>query len=278
MNRIQFDGVISNPPYSINSHKTGKSSYGDFAEIAYDNLKEGGYGIMVHPPGFRKPNSSHNHLMTEVQVEKLSIHSSKEGLKVFGASTPYDWYSYKKEKRNHNTKVRFQNSNEWVEVDFNNYPFIPNHSIELLEKYLNTDKSIPRLNVKVGRAPRHKDKKNPSKFDPTVYFDNCFVNVNKTTPNGIPEFTYDKKPQSYYKEKKVIFKEGGKFYPYYDEGNYGVTDNCMYVLVKTKEEAESIINYLNSEEANTYREACQVSGGFRTVCDMLNVIPNPHYV
>ena len=278
MGKVQFDGVISNPPYSINSHKTGKSAYGDFAEIGYNLLKEGGYGVMVHPPGLRKPNNKRHYLMRDVQVEKLSIHSAKEGSKVFNANTSYDWYTYRKEERSGPTSVRFQDSTEWVDVDFRDYPFVPNHSLELLQKYLNTDVSVPRLNAQIGRAPRFKDKKNPNKFDPTVHFEGCYVNVNKTSPNGEPEFVYDKKPQPYYQQKKVIFKEGGNFYPYYDEGKYGVTDNCMYILVDSKEEADDIIEYLNSEEANTYREACQLSGGFRTVCSMLNVIPNPHYV
>jgi hypothetical protein len=278
MGKIQFDGVISNPPYSINSHKTGKSAYGDFAELGYNLLKEGGYGIMVHPPGLRKPTNKRHYLMRDVQVEKLSIHSSKEGVKVFNANTSYDWYSYCKEERTGPTKVRFQASEEWVDVDFRDYPFVPNHSLDLLQKYLNTDASIPRLNAAVGRAPRFKDKKNPNKFDPTVYFEGCYVNVNKTTPNGEPEFVYDKKPQPYYQQKKVIFKEGGNFYPYYDDGKYGVTDNSMYILVDSEEEGHAIMEFLNSEEANTYREACQLSGGFRTVCSMLNVIPNPYYV
>lgn len=278
MGKVEFDGVISNPPYSINSHKTGKSAYGDFAEIGYNLLKEGGYGIMVHPPGLRKPNNPRQYLMRDVQVEKLSIHSSVEGKKVFNASTPYDWYSYRKEERTGPTQVRFQGSEEWVDVDFRDYPFVPNHSIDLLKKYLNTDSSIPRLNAQIGRAPRFKDKKNPNKFDPTVYFEGCYINVNKTTPDGNPEFVYDKKPQPYYQQKKVIFKEGGNFYPYYDDGKYGVTDNSMYILVDSEEEGHAIVEFLNSEEANTYREACQLSGGFRTVCSMLNVIPNPYYV
>ena len=278
MCKIQFDGVISNPPYSINSHKTGKSTYGDFAETAYELLKNDGYGIMVHPPGLRKPTNKRHYLMRDVQVEKLSIHSSKEGLKVFNAATPYDWYSYCKKERTGPTQVRFQDTQDWVNVDFRDYPFVPNHSLNLLEKYLNTDASIPRLNPIIGRAPRFKDKKNSNKFDPTVYFDGCYVNVNKTTLNGEPEFVYDKKPQSYYQQKKVIFKEGGNFYPYYDDGQYGVSDNCMYIVVNSKEEGNVIVEYLNSEEANQYRDACQLSGGFRTVCDMLKVIPNPHYV
>ena len=51
----------------------------------------------------------------------------------------------------------------------------------------------------------------------------------------------------------------------------------MFVVVDSKEEADDIIEYLNSPEADKYRRACQISGGFRTVCDMLKVIPNPHY-
>lgn len=273
---IEFDVSVSNVPYSLESHNTGSSTYESFAQIQYDRTKEGGIMIAVHPPGMRKPNSDYRNLLIDNQVEKLSIHSSDEGKKNFKANTPYDWYVLRKIPRTGPTQVRFEKSEKWVDVDFRDFPFIPNHSLDILKKYINTDASIPRLNPQIGRAWRHISRSKT--YDPMVPFEGAYVSINKTTATGELNLCYNKVPQPEADKKKVVFREGGNFYPYYDDGQYGVSDNCMYVLVDSKEEADDIIEYLNSPEANQWRLASQISGGFRTVCDMLKVIPNPHYV
>ncbi len=273
---IKFDITVSNPPYSLNSHNTGSSSYEEFVNKQYELTKDGGYMIAVHPPGLRKPNNSSRNLLIDNQVQKLSIHSSQEGKKTFNAGTPYDWYILQKTERINPTKVRFEGSSDWVSIDLRDYPFIPNHSFDILQKYLNTDKSIPRLNPKIGKAWRHISRSKT--YDPLVPFEGSFASINKTTATGELNLCYNKTQEPETNLKKVVFREGGNFYPYYDDGVYGVSDNCMFIVVDSKEEADDIIEYLNSEEADTYRKACQISGGFRTVCDMLKVIPNPYYV
>lgn len=273
---IKFDVTVSNPPYSLDSHNTGSSTYESFAQKQYELTKDGGHMIAVHPPGLRKPNNPSRNLLIDNQVHKLSIHSSLEGKKTFNAGTPYDWYILQKTPRTNGTEVRFEGSQKWVNIDLRDYPFIPNHSLDVLQKYLNTDSSIPRLNPQIGKAWRHICRSKT--YDPTVSFDGAFVSINKTTATGELNLCYNKTQEPEATHKKVVFREGGNFYPYYDDGKYGVSDNCMFVLVDSKEEADDIIEYLNSSEADIYRKACQISGGFRTVCDMLKVIPNPHYV
>lgn len=273
---IQFDVTISNPPYSLDSHNTGSTSYESFVEKQYELTKNNGLLITVHPPGLRKPNNSYKDILINNQVKRLSIHSSQEGKKTFNAGTPYDWYVLEKTPRTSGTEVRFQDTQEWISIDFRNYPFIPNHSFDILQKYLNTDSSIPRLNPQIGRAWRHICRSKT--YDPLIPFENSYISINKTTASGELNFCYNKTQEPEATKKKVVFREGGNFYPYYDDGKYGVSDNCMFIIVNSKEEADDIIDYLNSSEADTYRKACQISGGFRTVCDMLKVIPNPHYV
>lgn len=273
---IQFDVTISNPPYSLDSHNTGSSAYEDFVEKQYQLTKDNGLMIAVHPPGLRKPNNSHRNLLIDNQVKKLSIHSSVEGKKTFKAGTPYDWYALHKTPRTGPTQVRFEGSESWIDVDFRDYPFIPNHSLDILQKYLNTNPGIPRLNPQIGKAWRHICRSKT--YDPMIPFDNAFVSINKTSASGELNLCYNKTQEPEATKKKVVFREGGNFYSYYDDGKYGVSDNCMFIVVDSKEEADDIIEYFNSQEANKYRRACQISGGFRTVCDMLKVIPNPHYV
>lgn len=269
----QFSVTISNPPYSVGAHNSGKVSYEQFSRKQYELTEEGGLMVAVHPPGMRKPGSKEGWILDNNQVEKLSIHDTKEGKKVFKATTPYDWYALRKVERTGPTKVQFQGSEEWVDVNFEEFPFIPNNCIETLEKYINTDSSVPRLLWKQGRQAVRNKKKG---FDPFVKKEGFFTNIYKLTSDG-PEYCYGPSPEQHFKAKKVIVTEGGA-HAYYDDGQYGVSDQCYYIEVDTKEEADSIIEYINSQEFADWCIACTLSGNWRVVREMLNVIPNPHYV
>lgn len=54
MSQIKFDVIISNPPYSLDSHNTGSSAYEDFVEKQYQLTKDNGLMIAVHPHGLIK--------------------------------------------------------------------------------------------------------------------------------------------------------------------------------------------------------------------------------
>ena len=270
-----FSVTISNPPYSSNSHATGSKIYDKFIELQYELTEDNGELITVHPPGFRKPSSPMRRILTHNQVHKLSMHSAKEGQKVFGASTSYDVYSLTKQKRTKPTEVKFIGSDDWIDLDLSSLPFIPNSNIEILLKFLSTDSSIPRLKFKKGTAIRHKGR--TSGYDPIVEHKSLHKNLFKIVGNKL-SYCYTVKREPGSAEKKVVVSENGKFEPYYDDGQYRCSDQLYYVEVQSKEEADSIISYLKSDEAELYRESCLITGGFRIDHQMLSAIPNPYYL
>lgn len=270
-----FSVTISNPPYSTNSHSSGSSIYDKFIELQYELTEDNGELITVHPPGFRKPTSRMNKMLVDNQVHKLSMHSSKEGVKVFGANTAYDVYNLTKTPRTHSTKVRFVGSDDFVDIDLRQYPFITNNNIEILDKFIDTSSDVPRLVFKKGKAIRHKARTNG--YDPTVEHKSLFKNIFKIV-SGELQFCYTIKREESSHTPKVIISEQGKFCPYFDNGQYGCSDQLYYICVDSEDEAECIIDYLKSDEMELYRQSCMITGGFRTDINMLQVIPNPYYL
>ena len=129
-------------------------------------------------------------------------------------------------------KVRFTGEDQWVEFNMDKYPCIPNHSLDLLDKFVSTDSTIPRLDIIKGNARRHKTQlKKSETFDPTKEFDGAYTNIFKTTGDSVTH-CYDVKPSSYRNTPKVVLMESGK-YPVYDDGKYGVSDQCFWMEVSS---------------------------------------------
>ena len=271
----KFSVTVSNPPFSVGSHGTGKNDYVKFVRKQYELTEEGGKMIAIHPYAMRREQN--RDFYRDNNVTHLSIHSSNE--KIFGkdVNTPVEWYVLEKKERDSDMQVRFSGEDEWVTFDMSKYPFIPNHSLDLLNKFISADSNIPRLNFIKGNARRHKSRlKKGENFDPTQPFSGAHVNIFKTTDKGVT-YCYDIIPSPYKNELKVIIGEGGK-YPVYDDGKHGVSDQCFWMVVDSKEEADAIIEYLQNDEFARYCHACCLGAQFRVSPDMLNVIPNPHYV
>ena len=54
---INFDIIMGNPPYNLSGSKSHgeKNSYVHFSLKALELLKNGGFLLMIHPPGYRIP-------------------------------------------------------------------------------------------------------------------------------------------------------------------------------------------------------------------------------
>ena len=127
----KFDVIVANPPYQSSEESNRKTQpiWHLFVEKALDILIEGGYMSMVHPSGWRNIDGifkKTQKLLTSRQILYLEMHDTKDGLKVFKATTPYDYYCIKNTKNNgYITKIKGQNKI----IDFLNLTdmeFIPN--------------------------------------------------------------------------------------------------------------------------------------------------------
>ena len=137
-----FDVVIANPPYQYKKspeHKKTSPIWDKFIPVCFDNTKEEGWVIMVHPAGWRNIDGrfkkTQQYLRSKT-IHYLNINDVKDGNRVFGASTRFDWYvAQNKPASGIETKIIDQDNKTWFRV-LDNKEFIPNGMFDEIERLL----------------------------------------------------------------------------------------------------------------------------------------------
>jgi hypothetical protein len=107
----KFDITVGYPPYSVSKQNAdkqgaiGKTIWPDFVrKYLAEELKRNGYMVVVTPPGWRAISGRYKKIQKYFKTKdvlKLNINSVKDGRKLFGVSTPFDYYCI----QNNNTEV-----------------------------------------------------------------------------------------------------------------------------------------------------------------------------
>ena len=72
-------------------------------------MVDGGYLVAVHPSGWRNADGMFKNIQTLLKSKQLSyleVHSKSDGMKTFGASTPYDFYCLHNVQNTMFTKIK----------------------------------------------------------------------------------------------------------------------------------------------------------------------------
>lgn len=126
----KFDVVVMNPPYQEQKpgFKKTQPLWHLFVQKTIAKLSEGGYLSAVHPSGWRNVDGvfkKTQQLMLSKQIINLNSNTFKEGIRVFGAKTDFDFYCLKNTSPYTETQINTQEGVEEV-VDISNMEFIPN--------------------------------------------------------------------------------------------------------------------------------------------------------
>lgn len=104
-------------------------------------LKNTGYLVFVHPSTWRKPQSvkskmkEYFELMTCTnKLLYLEIHSSKDGVKIFGCAIRYDYYVLQKEKNNNYMTIVKDEKGIISKINLSNYEWLPNYYFKKISK------------------------------------------------------------------------------------------------------------------------------------------------
>jgi hypothetical protein len=98
----KFDICLGNPPYQDLVGKSNTEPIWDkFISKSLELTTDGGYLTMVHPSGWRSPDGRFRYIyniLTKLEILYLSMNGFKEGSRVFGVGTNFDFYCIRNSK------------------------------------------------------------------------------------------------------------------------------------------------------------------------------------
>ena len=258
---MKFDVVIGNPPYQkkVGPKKT-EAIWPKFVEKSFDICKEGGYVSLIHPSGWRNVNGKFKEtqkLLLSKDIKYLEMHNEKDGLKLFGAETRYDWYLVNNVDNNGNSEIKGQRGYV-INIDLTNREFIPNDSINNIYSLLpeNSEETVEVLHSYSDyetRKPYMSKVRTDEHIYPCVY----------TVPKGdTPKLMYSStNEKGHFGIPKLIWSNGriisvGSFVD--SNGDYGLTQ-FAYAIIDEPENLPLIKKVFDSKIFRDLMENCAVS-------------------
>lgn len=247
-----FQIIMGNPPYQkkVGPNKTQHIWDIFVIESITNYLKINGYLVFVHPNGWRKPNENNKtfkevfKLIKDRDLQHLTMRGIKDGAQTFGGSaTNYDYYCLKNILTKINkTKINDIDRNE-IELDLNEYDFIPSGKFNIFFKLINKDidnkiKIIFGSDYHTQKTHQIKQFSNSEYKYPVVY--------TITQKNGAIYWYSNQKKGMFV--PKVIWSNGAGTYPVIDNvGDYGLTQFSFGIEDKP-ENLEKIKNAMNDSK------------------------------
>lgn len=264
----KFDAVIGNPPYNNSQNNEGKRGGGDllwnkFVKKSIDDyLIDNGLLVFVHPPGWRKPESSSSKynqlfsLMTkENQMVYLEIHDAGDGMKMFHCGTRYDWYMIEKTSIYKNTIIKCQYG-AIGEYDLNKWSFLPNSMFDVIQNMVAAD-GDERCNVLQSTSAYESRKKHVSTEKNDIY---TYTLIHSTPQKGVRYMYSSVNNKGHFGIPKVIFGDSGISNSIVDvDGKYGMTQHAMAIEIKDLAEGESIKRVIDSNKFKEILDVCSWS-------------------
>lgn len=244
----KFDVIIGNPPYqeqkeTIKNQTSKKPKtqplWHKFVIKSLDILNNDKFIVLVHPGGWRNLDGvfkETQNLMKKYQIIYLKIHTFKDGLKIFGAKTNFDYYLLKKTLNvDLNTKIICEDNSE-ENINITNLDFIPGENIAKIYSLIakEGEEKVNILHSYSAYEPR-KDFISKVKNDSNIY--PCVYMVSYI---DTPTFLYsNRNDRGHFGIKKVIFASGSSGIILDNNGEYGLTP-FSFAIVDDEENFENI--------------------------------------
>ena len=267
--KLKFDIILGNPPFQYKEeNKQAQPIWHLFVKRSYEELlKDKGYLLFVHPSGWREgAGIIYNDILKYIKENNLiylSMNNFKEGQRVFGVGTNFDYYLVQNIKTNNNITIISDidninnDKNKEYDLDLNNWNFIPSGNFNQFKLLLSKNKTN-LIDLLRDSSSYHTQKKwviNKKTIYPCIY--------SITQKDGC-KFKYSKEKKGHFGIPKVIWSNGAGTYPIIDEnGKYGLTE-FAYAIVDDKQNLQKIkeaminkkfinlMKYLAFKEDNKY--------------------------
>jgi hypothetical protein len=260
-----FDAVVGNPPYnSAGNTGTGNTIWQKFVQRALTEwIAPSGLLVFVHPPGWRKPNTERGkyiglfELMTRTnQMIYLEIHNSKDGMRVFGCGTRYDWYVIRHSPFSADTVVNDE-TGTIANVRMADADFLPNSQIDIFLQLIARGDE-PRCDVLYSRSDYGCDKSHTSYTQTATFTYPC---IHATLKDGAVRYMYSNtREYGHFEVPKLIIGQTGYVNAVVDMiGEYAVTDNAIAICVNDADECDALKRAIESDAFRAVLRACSWS-------------------
>ena len=230
-NNMKFDVVLGNSPFQqkVGPKKT-EPLWNKFVKKSFDICNEGGYVSLIHPNGWRNIDGDFKNiqqLLKSKNICYLSLNSVEEGQKIFGVTTPFDWYVIKNIENNQDTIIKFQDDTIQV-VNVKNLEIIPNNLFNEVMNLIAKD-GEETVNVLYSRSSYGSDKKNMLKNRTEEHIYPCVYSVLK---DGTINYMYSSTNQNgHFGIPKVVLGNGANPTSTIDmNGDYGLTQFAFGIV------------------------------------------------
>jgi len=220
----KFDVIVMNPPYQMlkEGNTNSQSLWDKFVIKAVTELVDGGYLVAVHPDGWRSVGKGFNkvkQVLKSKQMTYLEVHSQKDGLKTFGATTSYDFYCLHNVPPTFNTKIKCLDGTT-QRVDISKREFIPNGMFKEFDKLI-AKKGEEKVQIISDYIYEHRK----SHISKQQTEEHSFPCVYLTYKDGSKQLRYSNVNKGHFGIPKVIFSNGASSSPIIDElGEYGLME------------------------------------------------------
>lgn len=233
-----FDIVMGNPPYQDPNNKR-LPLWNKFIFKSEKITME--YLLLVTPSSWRKPDHIILNLFKKSNLLYVKIFSHKDGIDIFNVGTRMDIFLLKKDQKYVTTRIIDESNNEY-NLSIRNRSYIPNNNILFIDTI--TD-SKDKLNIIHSRSDYGNDKKHMNREKTNKYIYPCVY----STPSKKPiNLLYSSIKNGHFGIKKVILGKASPENCIYDKnGDYGVTNNCIGIVVSNDKEADNIISAIKSD-------------------------------
>lgn len=256
----KFDLIVQNPPYQVQQEGFTKTQpiWQLFVKKSISLLKEDKYMVMVHPSGWRNVDGvfkETQNILKERQILELHIFNEKEGLKMFGAETRFDYYILSNKKYELETNIFCQDGNV-EKANLSKMEFIPNGMFTLFKSLLASDEDdkvsiISDSSYHTQRNHLSKTKDNNFKY-PCIYTvkSGDFLTMWYSNTNNNGHFGISKLVWSNFR-----ISSAGSFVD--ENGDYGLTQ-FSYAIVDEKDKLYNIKTAFDTKEFRNLMEICSV--------------------
>jgi len=229
----KFDIVVMNPPYQEQKEgfKKTRPLWHLFVNKTINNcLIEGGYLVAVHPSGWRNFGGQFEttqKLLKANEIQYLNMNTFKDGLKVFGAKTDFDYYCLQiKQGGTNKTKV-VTIDNEIEYHNLKDYDFIPSCNLDDVYKLV-AKNGEEKVNI-LFNSSYHHQRPHMAKEKNAEFKHICLQNINVKDEISCVWYS-NTKDKGHFGIPKVVFgrKSSGVFID--KDGVYGLAEDCGAII------------------------------------------------